>query len=72
MSTKLWLKLPDDIAEKLSEFAEETKRPKSYHIQKALELYLAELADLHIAYDRLHEINDPVISVEEIKNELEF
>ena len=72
MSTKLSVRLPDDLSTKLSIFVEETKRSKSYHIQNALELYLDEFADLQIAYDRLHEISVPVISIEEIRNDLEL
>ena len=72
MSTKLSVRLPNVIAEKIAEVAKETKRPKSFHIQKALELYLAELADLQIAYDRLHDSNVPVISIKEIRNHLEL
>ncbi|MGB5749942.1 MAG: ribbon-helix-helix protein, CopG family, partial [Desulfobacterales bacterium] len=60
-------RLTIDIAEKLSQIAEETQKPKSYHIRKALELYLVELADLQIAYDRLHDNTDPVISSENLR-----
>ena len=72
MSTALSVRIPDDLAEKLSEIAEETERPKSFHIQKALESYLTELADLQVAYDRLHNTADPVISIEDIRKELEL
>jgi len=72
MSKALSVRIPDDLASKLSEIAEETERPKSFHIQKALESYLAELADLQVAYDRLHDTTDPVISIEDIRKELEL
>ena len=72
MSTALSVRIPDELAEKLSEIAEETERPKSFHIQKALESYLTELADLQVAYDRLHDTTDPVISIEGIRKELEL
>ena len=64
MSIEIFVRLPNDIADNLSEIAEETQKPKSYYIQKALELYLAELADWQVAYDRLHDNTDPVISIE--------
>jgi RHH-type rel operon transcriptional repressor/antitoxin RelB len=38
--------LPDEIAK-------ETGRPRSFHIQKALEAYIEDFADLRIAIDRL-------------------
>jgi len=72
MSKALSVRIPDDLASKLSEIAEETERPKSFHIQKALESYLTELADLQVAYDRLHDSTDPVVSVEDIRKELEL
>ena len=72
MSITISVRIPDDLASKLSEIAEETERPKSFHIQKALESYLIELADLQVAYDRLHDTTDPVISLEEIRKELEL
>ena len=72
MSTALSVRIPDDLAKKLSEIAEETERPKSFHIQKALESYLIELADLQVAYDRLHDTTDPAISIEDMRKELEL
>jgi RHH-type rel operon transcriptional repressor/antitoxin RelB len=72
MSTAISLRIPDDLATKLSEIAKETERPKSFHVQKALEAYLAELADLQVAYDRLRDTADPVISLEEMRKELEL
>ncbi len=72
MSTALSVRISDDLASKLFEIAEETERSKSFHIQKALESYLTELADLQVAYDRLHDTRDPVISIEDMRKELEL
>ncbi len=72
MSTAISVRLPDELVSKLSEIAEETERPKSFHIQKALESYLTELADLQVAYDRLHDTTDPVISIEDMRKELDL
>ena len=72
MSKALSVRIPDDLASKLSEIAEETERPKSFHIQKALESYLNELADLQLAYDRLHDTTDTVISIDDMRKELEL
>ncbi len=52
--------------------AKETERPKSFHVQKALEAYLSEIADLQVAYDRLHDTTDPVISIEDMRKKLEL
>jgi RHH-type rel operon transcriptional repressor/antitoxin RelB len=72
MSTAISVRISDELATKLSEIAKETERPKSFHIQKALESYLTELADLQVAYDRLHDTTDPVISIEDVRKELEL
>ena len=72
MSIALSVRVPDELASKLSEIAKETERPKSFHVQKALEAYLSELADLQVAYDRLHDTSDPVISLEGMRKELEL
>ena len=55
-SSTISLRLPDHLADELNNIARETERSKSFHIQKAIELYLQERADLQIAMDRL---NDP-------------
>ena len=72
MSTSLSVRISDDLALKLSEIAKETERPKSFHIQKALESYLTEIADLQVAYDRLHDTTDRVMSVEDMRKEIEL
>ncbi len=63
---------PDGLTARLSEIAKETERPKSFHIQKALEAYWAELADLQVAIDRLHDTSDPVVRLDEMRKELEL
>jgi RHH-type rel operon transcriptional repressor/antitoxin RelB len=72
MSKALSIRVSDELASRLSEIAKETERPKSFHVQKALESYLSEIADLQVAYDRLHNITDPVISIEDMRKELEI
>jgi len=72
MSKAISVRLPDDLASKLSEIAKETERSKSFHVQKALEVYLAELADLQVALDRLHDTSDPVVTIDEMRKELEL
>ena len=72
MSTALSVRIPDELASQLSEIARETERPKSFHIQKAIEAYLTEIADLQVALDRLHDTSDPVISVKDMRKELEL
>ena len=72
MSKPISIRIPDELASKLAEISEETERPKSFHVQKALEAYLSELADLQIAIDRLRDSSDPVLSSEDMRKELEL
>lgn len=72
MSTAISIRIPDKLASKLSEIAKETERPKSFHVQKAIEVYLDERADLQIALDRLHDTTDSLISIEDMRKELDL
>jgi RHH-type rel operon transcriptional repressor/antitoxin RelB len=72
MSKAISIRLTDDLASKLSDIAKETERPKSFHVQKALEAYLAEVADLQVALDRLRDTSDPVAATDDMRNELEL
>ncbi len=60
-SSTISLRLPDHLADELNNIARETERSKSFHIQKAIELYLQERADLQIAMDRLNDPADVLI-----------
>ena len=72
MSTALSVRVPDELASNLSEISKETERSKSFHVQKALEVYLNEIAELQVAYDRLHDPTDPVLSLGDVRKELEL
>ncbi|MCH7763566.1 MAG: DNA-binding protein [Candidatus Marinimicrobia bacterium] len=70
MSITISVRLPEDIANNLADVASETERSKSFHIQKAIEIYLEEFADVQIALDRLRDKDDPLISSEELRAEV--
>ncbi len=70
MNTALSVRLPENLANALDQIAKETERPKSFHIQKALEMYFEERADLQIALDRLNDPADPVLSLDQIRDEI--
>ncbi len=70
MSVAVSLRLPDELAEQLDGVARETDRPRSYIIQKALESYLEDYADLQIALDRLRDKSDPIITSAEMRKSL--
>lgn len=71
MNTSVSVRIPDDLVKKLDDLARETERSRSFLIQKALEAYLDEMADFQIALDRLHDATDPIISLDEMKKELD-
>ncbi len=67
MSTPMSVRIPEPLAKELDQVAKTTERSRSYHIQKALECYLEEQADLQISLDRLRDVKDPVVSLKDMK-----
>ncbi len=72
MSTAISVRIPDKLAAELEDISKDTERPKSFHIQKAIEQYLSDRADLQVALDRLHDTTDSIISIEEMREKLEL
>lgn len=72
MNTPVSVRISEDLVQELDEIAKETERSRAFHIQKALEAYFQDRADLQIALDRLHDVTDPVISLDEMGKELEI
>jgi RHH-type rel operon transcriptional repressor/antitoxin RelB len=70
MSVAVSVRLSERLAAELGEVASATERSRSFVIQKALEAYLEEQADLQIALDRLNDPADAVISLEAMRSEL--
>ena len=70
MSTAVSIRLPNIIAKELNHIAEETERPRSFHVQKALESYIEDFADVQIALDRLRDQKDTVVSRHELRKSL--
>jgi RHH-type transcriptional regulator, rel operon repressor / antitoxin RelB len=70
MSTAISVRLPDALARQIDHIADETERPRSFHIQKALESYIEDFADVQMALDRLRDQRDPVVSSRELRKSL--
>jgi len=70
MSTAVSIRLPDVLAEQLEGIVKETERPRSYIIQKAIEAYIEDYADLLIALERLRDKTDPIITGKELRKSL--
>jgi len=70
MSTAISVRLPEMIVLDIDEIAQDTERSRSFHIQKAVEIYIKEYADLQIALDRLNDPTDAIISVQEMRTKI--
>lgn len=70
MRSTVSIRLSDELTKHLDEIAKETGRPRSFHIQKALEVYIEDFADLRIAIDRLRNPKDAAISRKELRKTL--
>ena len=72
MSQVISIRVTDEIANELENISAETERAKTFHVNKAIEAYIQNYADLQIALDRLHNQNDEVISSKEMREMLEL
>jgi RHH-type rel operon transcriptional repressor/antitoxin RelB len=70
MSIAISVRISKTLADQLDRIAEETERSRSYIIQKALEAYIEDYADLQIALDRFHDKTDRVVSGKELRKSL--
>jgi RHH-type transcriptional regulator, rel operon repressor / antitoxin RelB len=70
MSVALSIRLPEPLARELNQIAEETERSRSFHVQKALENYIEDFADVQIAIDRLRDPRDSVVSSRDLRKSL--
>ena len=70
MNTAISVRLSKNLVSQLDSIAKETERSRSFIIQKALESYIEDFADLQIALDRLHNKGDEVISAKEMRKSL--
>ena len=70
MSTAISIRLPEHLASRLDDIAQETERSRSFIIQKALESYIEDFADLQVALDRLHNKGDEMVSAKEMRKAL--
>jgi RHH-type rel operon transcriptional repressor/antitoxin RelB len=70
MNTAISIRLPEELANQLDSIAKETERSRSFIVQKALETYIEDYADLQVALDRLHDKTDSIISGKELRKTL--
>ncbi len=70
MGTAISVRLPKELLLQLDQIASETERPRSFIIQKALESYMADYADLQVALDRLLDKTDTIVTGKELRKSL--
>jgi RHH-type transcriptional regulator, rel operon repressor / antitoxin RelB len=70
MSIAISIRIPERLAKRLDSVAEETERSWSFVLQKALEAYLEDYADLQVAIDWLRDTTDTNITSTEMKRSL--
>ncbi len=70
MSHAISFRLEQKLAQALEALAKTMDRPKTYLIRKAIETYLAEYADYQMAFDRLHDKDDAMLTGAELRKRL--
>jgi len=68
--TTISVRVTDALADELENVAKEAERSKSFIIQKAIEAYLEDYADLQIALDRLRDTSDGVVGSKDLRDSL--
>ena len=70
MSKAVSIRLPDELVEQLENVARDTERSRSFIVQRAIEFYLQDYADLQVALDRLRDKSDRIVSGDELRKSL--
>ena len=70
MSKAVSIRLPDELVEQLESVARDTERSRSFIVQRAIEFYLEDYADLQVALDRLRDKSDRIVSGDELRKSL--
>jgi len=70
MSRMYNVRIPDELADKVEEMAQELDRSKSYIVKKALEEYAIEYAQNMVTLKRLNNKKDKIITDAEMRKRL--
>jgi RHH-type rel operon transcriptional repressor/antitoxin RelB len=70
MARVISVRLPEKELKSVDRLAKRQERTRSYVIQKAVEMYVAEEGDYRIALQRLEDSADPIISSRQLKRRL--
>jgi predicted DNA-binding protein len=67
MKTSFNISISESLSKELDELVQSSGRSRIYHVNEALKFYLKEDADLQVAYDRLQDSTDLVVSMVKMK-----
>ncbi len=67
----LSIRLDNDLKEELEKFSKLTNRPKSFFVKEALREYFDDIRDILEAKERISDPNRELLSLDELKRELD-
>ncbi|HOV22013.1 MAG TPA: ribbon-helix-helix domain-containing protein [bacterium] len=67
----LGVRIEEEIEKRLKGLSEKTHVPKSFYVSEALRMYLEEIEDYEISFERLRDKKDKVIKSEDFWREVE-
>jgi len=68
--SQITARLPDALLEELDNAASRLNRTRAQVVRQAIEYYLDDLQDLHLALDRLQDPSDAVLDWADVKREI--
>jgi RHH-type rel operon transcriptional repressor/antitoxin RelB len=68
--SQITARLPDTLLEELDAAASRLKRTRAQVVRQAIEYYLDDLQDLHLALERLQDPSDAVLDWADVKREI--
>ena len=68
--SQITARLPDDLVALLDDAASRLNRTRAQVVRQAIEYYLEDLEDLHLALERLQDPSDPVLDWEDVRRDL--
>jgi len=68
--TQVTARLPDDLVKSIDDAARSLNRSRAEIIRQAIEYYLSDVDDLHLALESLKDPADAVLDWDEVKRDL--
>ena len=68
--SQITARLPDSLLEELDDAASRLNRTRAQVVRQAIEYYLDDLQDLHLALERLQDPSDAILDWADVKRDL--